>query len=364
METEHLAPLEEEMLVCTRCGYCKVVCPSFETILWDSAIPRGRIILAYGLLENELEPDDSIVDRLYQCTTCKFCEVECPSDVKIVDIIESARADLMQHGNCIPIHNKIIENITEFGNPFAEEKSRLENFDKTPHPAEVGYFMGCTSGYRELKIANATLSILDKLGTDYTVIEEKCCGSVLQRVGGNEGDLKELVVHNLKKIEALGIKKLILSCAGCYRMFKEEYPKFADVNFEVQHIVEFLADQDLKLKPYPKKVTYHDPCHLGRHVGVYDAPRELINKIPEVQFEEMMAIRERANCCGGGGGVRAGFPEMANSIAERRVEQAKFADELLTACPFCVTNLKIEVEGGEAELPVKDIVELIDELLV
>ena len=147
-------------------------------------------------------------------------------------------------------------------------------------------------------------------------------------------------------------------------MFKEEYPKLAEVKFEVLHVVEYLAQQDLNLKPYPKKVTYHDPCHLGRHVGVYDAPRELINKIPEIQLEEMPATRDRANCCGGGGGLRSGFPEVARSIAERRVDEAKFADELLTACPFCVNNLKIEVEGGEDELPVKDVVELIDELLV
>jgi len=363
METEHLKPLEHEMLVCTRCGYCKVVCPSFESILWDSAIPRGRVILAYGLLEGELEPDDSVINRLYQCTTCKFCEVECPSDVRIVDIIESARADLLQHGNCLPIHDKIIGSIKKFGNPYGEEKSRLENFDKEPHKAEIGYFMGCTSGYRELKIANATLSILDKLDTDYTVVNEKCCGSVLQRVGGYEDDLKELVKYNLKQIEDLGIKTLVLSCAGCYRMFKEEYPKFADVNFEVLHVVEYLARQDLNLKPYPKKITYHDPCHLGRHVGVYDAPRELIKKIPEAEFEEMPANRERANCCGGGGGLRSGFPDVSASIAGRRVNEAKFADELLTACPFCVNNLKIEVEDGEQELPVKDIVELIDELL-
>ena len=129
-------------------------------------------------------------------------------------------------------------------------------------------------------------------------------------------------------------------------MFRKDYTNFRDVPFEALHFTEWLDRQDLKLKPYEKKVTYHDPCHIGRHLGVYEAPRNIINKIPGAEFVEMSATENTARCCGGGGGVRAGFPEVSKEVASKRVKQAEIAEVLLTTCPFCVNNLimgKIDV---------------------
>ena len=176
-----------------------------------------------------------------------------------------------------------------------------------------------------------------------------------------QDEVTELMQKNVNAIKAMGVKTLILSCAGCYRMFKLEYPKYVDVPFEVLHITEFLAKQDLNLKPLEGKITYHDPCHLGRHCGVYDAPRAVIQKFPGVDFQEMKFNKSTSHCCGGGGGVRAAFPEEAADIANTRLDEASFADVIITTCPFCVTNLAAQV--GERKVKVVDLVELVDERL-
>ena len=255
----------------------------------------------------------------------------------------------------------IIENILADGNPFGEKQSREEALGKKPHAAKVGYFAGCTATYRSKETARATMSILDKLGVDYTTLDETCCGSVMQRVGWPQEDVTKLMQKNVEAIKAMGVETLVLSCAGCYRMFKIEYPKYVDVPFEVLHITEYLARMDLKLKPMSGVVTYHDPCHLGRHCGVYEPPREVIAKIPGIEFKEMDFNRKTSHCCGGGGGVRSAYPEESMDIASTRLDEASFADVIITTCPFCVNNL--DAAKGDRKIQVRDLVEIIDELL-
>ena len=358
---DRLEAVRNAVNCCTMCGFCKSVCPSFKSIGWDSALSRGRIVLTYGLLTGELEPDESVVRNMYTCTTCADCVRRCPSKVEIVDIIELCRADLVKAGHILPKHKAMCENILKEGNPFGEKQSREEALGKKPHKAKVGYFAGCTATYRSKETARATMSILDKLGVDYTTLDETCCGSVMQRVGWPQEDVTKLMQKNIEAIKAMGVETLVLSCAGCYRMFKIEYPKYVDVPFEVLHITEFLAKQDLKLKPMSGVVTYHDPCHLGRHCGVYEPPREVIAKIPGLEFREMDFNRKTSHCCGGGGGVRSAYPEESMDIAGTRLDEASFADVIITTCPFCVNNL--DAAKGDRKVQVRDLVEIIDELL-
>ncbi len=362
-ETDRLEAVRNAVNVCTMCGFCKSVCPSFKAIGWDSALSRGRIVLTYGLLNGEIEADDSVIENMYTCTTCADCVRRCPSKVKIVDIIELCRADLVKNGHMLPKHKAMVDNILKFNNPYGEKKSVVETLGKKPKKAEIGYFAGCTATYRAKKTSQASLSILDKLKVDYTTIDEVCCGSVMQRVGWDIEDVKKYMQKNVDNIKALGVKTLVLSCAGCYRMFKEEYPKYVDVPFKVQHMTEFLADRELKLKPMKGVATYHDPCHLGRHAGVYDAPRQVIAKIPELEFKEMQYNKSTSHCCGGGGGVRSAYPEESKRIASTRVEEALDigAKTIITACPFCVSNLIFGSDGKDVK--VVDLMELIDELL-
>lgn len=362
-KADSLEKVRNAVNVCTMCGFCKSVCPSFKSIGWDSALSRGRIVLTYGLLTGDLEPDESVVRNMYTCTTCADCVRRCPSKVDIVDIIELCRADLVKAGHILPKHKAMCENILETGNPFGEKVSREEALGRKPHKAKVGYFAGCTATYRSKETARATMSILDKMGVDFTTLDELCCGSVMQRVGWSQDDVTDLMRKNVEAIKAQGVETLVLSCAGCYRMFKHEYPKYVDVPFEVLHITEFLADKDLKLKPMDGVVaTYHDPCHLGRHCGVYDAPRAVIAKIPGLEFKEMEFNGKTSHCCGGGGGVRSAYPEEAMDIASTRLDEASFAKVLITCCPFCVNNLSAAT--GERDIQVRDLVELIDELMV
>lgn len=361
-KTDSLEEVRKAVNVCTMCGFCKSVCPSFKAIGWDSALSRGRIVLTYGLLNGEIPADESVVRNMYTCTTCADCERRCPSKVKIVDIVELCRQDLVSNGHMLPKHKTMCENIMKYNNPYAEEKSVVETLGIQPRNAKIGYFAGCTATYRSKKTSAASLSVLKKLGVDFTTVDEICCGSVLQRVGWSQDDVTVLMRKNVEAIVKLGIETLVLSCAGCYRMFKKEYPKYVDVPFEVLHITEFLARQDLKLKPMDGVATYHDPCHLGRHCGVYEEPRQVIAKIPGLEFREMEFNRKFSHCCGGGGGVRSAFPEDSKRIASTRIEEAGFADYIITTCPFCVSNLVLGLGDG-SEKKVVDLIELVDELL-
>jgi Fe-S oxidoreductase len=363
MKTEHVKEYLKELITCTQCGYCKEICPVFEDLGWDSASPRGRVALAYGLYMGDIEPDESILERLLQCTTCEDCKRRCPSKTEVVKAIEAIRKDLNEAGFSLEIHKKIYDSIKQHKNPYGESKPRSEVFGDQPKKADIAYFAGCTATYRNTEISDAAISILKKLGVDYTVLDEVCCGSVLQRTGFDDEMLKTLVEANIKAIEDTGAKKVLFSCAGCLRMFRKEYKKIRDFNFEPLHFTEWLVDQEFTLKSYPKKVTYHDPCHIGRHIGIYEAPRKLINRIPEIQFQEMDYKEDQAKCCGGGGGVRSAFPEVAQDIAGNRIKQAEFAEVLLNTCPFCLNTLKFGNEKSKVDIEIIDLLQLIDNLI-
>jgi len=357
----NLDKVKEAVNICTMCGFCKSVCPSFKAVRWDSSVARGRVILSYGLLVGDIPADESVIENIYTCTTCMDCVRRCPSKVDVVEIVERCRSDLVKNGHILPKHKTTAENILNFGNPFGEKDSMAERLKAVPKKAKVGYFPGCAATYRMPETTNAALSIFKKLGIDHTVVDCKCCGSVLQRIGWDNDDVVKMMKANVDAIKKQEIETLVLSCAGCYRMFKEEYPKFVEVPFKVLHMSEFLASQDLKLKPLNVKATYHDPCHLGRHARVYDAPREVIKKIPELEFKEMANARETSRCCGGGGGVRAAYPEESKAMAVARLEETAFADMIITTCPFCVNNLIFGL--GDSKKRVVDLTELVDELL-
>ena len=362
IKAERTKKLEKEMLTCTLCGFCKSVCPYFEDNQWDPSVARGKVILAYGLSRGEIPADDSVVERLAQCTTCKDCERRCPSNIQVVEIVEAARADLAEAGRSHPAHKRIAKNIKKTKNPYGEVGK--VDLGADIKQAEIGYFVGCTARYRMPEVAKHTISILRKLGVDFTLVDEVCCGSTLKRTGQDERLGEQLMKANVEAVKRLGIKKLLFTCAGCLKMFREEYPKHMKVDFETEHLVEFLAKKDLRLRPLKRKVTYHDPCHIGRHMKIYDAPRKLIKMIPEATFVEMKENKDLARCCGGGGGVRSADPAAAQRIASRRVKSAsEVADLLVTSCPFCVTNLRYGNELVKADVEVRDIAEVVDDLL-
>ena len=198
--------------------------------------------------------------------------------------------------------------------------------------------------------------------------DEACCASILLRTGQTES-VKELAQKNIDSIKTTGARMIVTTCAGCYRTLKLDYPKlgFDLRDIEVKPTVDFLADltkqgkiSEMK-KQWSMKVTYHDPCHLGRHAGVYEQPREILTSLPGIQLVEMERNRENSRCCGAGAGLLSGYPELAKKMSEKRIEDVNEvnAEAVVTSCPFCVYHLR----DAAADLPVYDIIVMIEKAL-
>lgn len=223
--------------------------------------------------------------------------------------------------------------------------------------SEMIYFRGCVAREKLNNIADATEKILKHAGIDYKVLEnETCCGSFLLRTGF-VSDAKEVMENTLKEIRE---EKIITSCAGCYKTFKKDYKEILSVELDVVHTSQLFNDliKDGKVEPLflDKTITYHDPCHLGRHLEEYDAPREILDNISNLV--EMDRNKEKSRCCGAGGGVRAAFPEITENIAKMRIKDAEDveAEILVTSCPFCILNLRSVSKNDKKVLDLSEII--------
>ncbi len=203
------------------------------------------------------------------------------------------------------------------------------------------YFQGCTARDKLKNISKNTQMILDIAGVDYKILEdEDCCGSILLRTGFQNDALK-LMADTHKKLKG---EKVVVSCAGCYRTLKKDYSKIFGEELDVIHISqliqELIIEGKIRIEKGTLKVTYHDPCHLGRHCGEYEAPRQVISE--KAELVEMDKTREYAGCCGAGGGVKSAYPELSSEISQKRIDDAlkTGANLMVTCCPFCVLNLE------------------------
>jgi heterodisulfide reductase subunit D len=235
------------------------------------------------------------------------------------------------------------------------------------------YFAGCMATYRLPTIAEATIKVLKHAGLDFKMLgeEEWCCGSVAFRTGFIE-DGKKMARHNVDTLKSAGATRVVTACAGCFRTLSMDYPSILgeELPFEVVHFPTLLKEliETGKLKfPEGEKisVTYHDPCHIGRHMGLYDDPREALEGIPRVELREMYKSRETASCCGAGGGVRSTNRDLARGAAEIRVQEAEEtgASVLTTACPFCTFNLRESVERSGSSIEMLDFPEFVCKIL-
>jgi len=333
---------------CVRCGTCRSVCPVFEELGWESRNTRGRILVVKSIFDGE-KIDQNGIDSLNTCTTCGICTENCPADVNPPEIIQSARRTLVSQGIMTEAQLDLSRKVMTTGNVFDSSSDRLgwlSDPKKLQKKADYVYFVGCLDSYRYPEVAAKTFQILSRFGVTL-LPDEQCCGSPLLRTGSDAG---KFIEHNLEQIRATGAKTVVTGCAGCYTTLKNDYPQ----EFQVLSVPEFLAMHlsELDIKPLDMTVTYHDPCHLGRHNGIYDPPREVIKAI--CNLEEMKTNRENARCCGGGGGVRAGYGDLSLKIAKRRLKDVpEGAEFIVTTCPLCIRNLRDA--GGQ----VLDLVELV-----
>jgi len=330
----------------------------------------------FGL--TDIESDD-----IWRCTTCGKCSQKCPRDVQQIESGVSLRRIATEYGvfptSVRPVRTASGSLIGE-GNPLSEERKNRANWAeglsvKTfTEGMDILYFPGCYLCYdpRLKKVAKATANILNQAGVDFGILgsEENCCGESIRKTGSEEV-FKNLARENIKAFIDNGVKKILVSSPHCYHTFKNEYPEFM-VNFEVVHITQLLSELidagRLEVTgEYGKKVTYHDPCYLGRHNGIYDEPREVLKKIPGLELIEMADSRKNSLCCGGGGGRIWMDTPMGERFSDLRLKQAKEvgAEVLVTACPYCITNFeesRLNLEYDEV-LEIKDITEIIQEVI-
>ena len=364
----------EAFKFCYQCGKCDVVCPwnrvrpfSIRKIVWQAAL---------GVPEIEL-------DEIWRCTTCGSCPSHCPRGVEQIEVgvaIRRVAAAYDVFPDSVRAVRTVSASLTSDGNPLGEERARRDawasglNVKPFREGMEVLYFVGCYNSYdpRLQKVAVATAKILEKAGVDFGILgsQESCCGESIRKMGKEEV-FKTLAKENIKAFVDKGVKRILVSSPHCYHTFKNEYPEFM-VNFEVVHVSQFLAELieagRLELTgEFGKKVTYHDPCYLGRHNGIYDQPRDVLKKLTGLELVEMSDSREDSLCCGGGGGRIWAETPKNERFSDLRVAQAKEvgADVLVTSCPYCISNFEESILGlGEDErLEIKDITEVIQEAL-
>ncbi|NWF96341.1 MAG: 4Fe-4S dicluster domain-containing protein [Candidatus Thorarchaeota archaeon] len=392
-------------------------CPAGIYYGWEGYFNSGKQWIARAFLNGEIKPTKEMLEVVEACTTCGMCETQCPNYIDTVHVTEELRAALIDAGvEPLDKHAKFRDAVLnkDMRNPYKEPRDKrtawfegpVDNFD-----AKVAYFVGCTAAYRQQPIADHTTRILKKLGMDFTVLTgEVCCGSPMLRTGQKKV-FEEVMRENLELFKDFDL--VVFSCAGCYKTFRNDYPRISGkpLPFKVRHTLELVYDLlkagKLKIeKPYPKKVTWHDPCHSIRHVGIaiekeilsrsnnwmmdsraaekakeehYEVPRVVLKSIPGIDFREMYRIKGDSFCCGAGGGVKAQFPDMALSTAKERLKEAAStgAEILMTSCPFCVTNFSDAVKSLQTEeketgkdlssvgskLQVVELLHLLDELI-
>jgi len=400
-----------EIWTCNHCAMCTgtvvdeggfyKTCPAFEQLRFEDNSPRGHNIMAFYLLEGSLKYSEQVANSVYNCTTCASCEEICKpmgnmiaqmggsalktllpklmrplgaelEPIQTVAILEAMRADCVDHGFQPEPLKKMAESIEQnynpYGAPHANRTAWAEGLDITQIPDTV-LFVGCSIAYRRQEIAKATAKILQHADIKFAVLsDEWCCGSVLLR-SGNVDTAEKMIRHNVELLKSHNVKRLVTSCAEGYMGISKDWPRFAgELPFKVMHISELLYELvsggKIKFKkPLKSKVTYHDPCHLGREMGIYAEPRAVLKAIPGIELVEMYPTEHAAACCGAGGGVKVSNPDLALEIGTAKIPFIKEtgATILASACPFCKTHFVDVMERAKEPIDVKDITELVAE---
>jgi Fe-S oxidoreductase len=364
----------EAFKYCFQCGKCDVVCP------WNRVRPFSIRKLvrqaAFGLPEIELED-------MWRCTTCGVCPADCPRGVEQIEVSVSLRRIATEYDvfpEAVQGVRSAGMSLVSDGNPIGGERTARDawanglKLKPFAEGMEILYFVGCYYSYdpRMRKVAVATANLLQKAGVDFGILgaQEVCCGESIRKTG-NEEVFKALARQNIKTFIDKGVKRILVSSPHCYHTFKNEYPEFM-VSFEVVHITEFLAEliEEGRLElsgEFEKKVTWHDPCYLGRHNGIYDPPRDLLKKLEGLELAEMADARQDSLCCGGGGGRIWMDTPKGERFADLRVAQAQAvgAEVLVTSCPYCISNFEESrlSLADDDPLQVKDLTEILLESL-
>lgn len=419
---DYLADMER----CERCSYCKwvpmikmtnprfaTVCPSIARYNFHAYSAAGKYHAALAFLRGRFGYSDGLIDILYKCQMGGACDVACKNsrDLEPLEAMREFRAQCVQDGQLLPALIPVIDGLRKEDNllqrPRADRANWAEGLrvkDITKDKAEVYFHAGCRFSYDEelWPIVRSAVTLLENAGVDIAIAgkDELCCGGRPYEMG-YEGEFIKYAESNAEMLKNGGVRTVVTSCADCYCAFKVYYAKIGRKEVEVLHTTEYLdrliKEGKIKLtKKVPMRVTYHDPCHLGRlgepwipwegtekkvigqlivhdppkvfrrgTKGVYEPPRDVLRSIPGLELVEMERIKEYAWCCGAGGGVKEAYPEFATWTAGDRIEEAKStgAEALVTACGWCERNFNDAIKERGNGLKIYDIVELVQQAI-
>lgn len=361
------------LFACIQCGKCTGGCPmAVKTTL----NPRNLI---YRLLVAGNGYDLEGREELWDCTTCATCSSRCPKLVNPMEAVIALRGAFVEKGRVHPNVKTALESTFRHGNPLSmprEERVRWAS-DLSIKPFGEGveylFFVGCTPSYdpRVQQVARSLVKLVQHANLDFGFLaeEESCCGSEIRRLG--EAGLFEMIVEeNQEMLKAMSVDKMFTTSPHCFNAFKNDYPQNG---VQVEHYTQLLSraleNGWLKFSGrFEKTVTFHDPCYLGKHNGIYDEPRQVLTGIPGLKLVEMDRSREKSLCCEGGGGRM--WLEGSNPgtrLARWRIQEAldTGAQVLATACPFCLLTLEeaLKHQNAEDKLRVMDIAEIADQAL-
>jgi Fe-S oxidoreductase len=391
----------KSLLACISCRACNYYCPAYtsgKTLAPAQFLPdlkKSLLDIDLRWLHNEEaqfgtgpsteeNPNhDLIQEKVWDCTTCGVCEEVCPLEIPLtLPILHLRQSMVMEHAQ-MPSHvTTVLKSIEDRGHPW-----RGTTFTRSDWARELGipnveecknsdflYWVGCTSALEAsaTRVAYAMGRLFELAGLKVAILgpQETCCGEPARRLG-NEYLFRQLAIKNIHLIKAYGIKRIVTNCPHCYHTLKNEYRELGG-DFEVMHSVqlldELLSRGKLRLRNAEyRQVTYQDPCYLGRYNGIYELPRQLLRRLPNVKLVEMEPNREKSFCCGGGGG-RIWQPEPVSMRASNlRLEHAvkAGADLVAVSCPFCLLTLEAAAQDMPAEpIAVMDIIELLAEAIL
>lgn len=370
-----LQTLREEFDQCIKCGLCLASCPVCKELLLEKYAPRGKIQLARHYAQGELQASDHLREIFARCLLCGGCSVTCPSGVDLTRVFAAMRALMAQERGVHPRMAPVVEALDSCHNISGEDNEERGEWrdlvkELPPHAfekerAETVYFVGCVASFFPMVqgIPAALSRILEASGVDFAILggREWCCGFPL--IGAGEpGRLESLKRHNIEAVEALGASRVVFSCPSCYRVWKEHYPAGPELYHSTQLIEQLLEEGRLRPKSLPPlRITYHDPCDLGRHGGIFESPRQILSAIPGLELVEMENNRDRSTCCGGGGNLEMSDPELSGRVARQRIQEilATGARTVVTSCQQCVRTIKSRARRERVDLDVLDIAEVV-----
>jgi Fe-S oxidoreductase len=363
-----------KLRTCIQCGTCSATCPT--AFAMDYSPRQVWRMVQLGLRDEVLKSR-----TFWLCTTCKSCQVRCPRGIELMSAMialkeRSIGASVNVPEGMIPFGETVVGKYNISGDDNDNRQVWSQNLDHKPRgveprrrKAEVLYFIGCVSSFypRVYGIPQAFVQVLERADIKFTTLggDEWCCGYPLH-IAGMHDRVAKLAQHNVKQARKVGAKKVVFTCPSCYYAWAHLYPEFTDVSgIQLQHATEFLAEllagDGLALGAVEEVITYHDPCDLGRKSEIYDAPREVLARIPGLDFREMAASRENALCCGGGGDVEISDRTVTGGVAAQRMAQVQAvgARQVVSACQQCKRTLQEAARQNRIRVGALDIVELV-----